>query len=124
MSYIEDELCKIIDKHVRTEDVALLKGDEDIVVDNLSELIQERAIVGEKKYKTTMARMDLYERDWVQHSLEEALDFLVYQLKLRSINPEDWWWLQVSKSGIIPTMVNHVIKLQRILLDMDADNRA
>ena len=55
MSYIEDELCKIIDKHVRTEDVALLKGDEDIVVDNLSELIQERAIVGEKKYKTTMA---------------------------------------------------------------------
>ena len=122
MSYIEDELCEIINEYVRTDNDAFLKEEEN-VIDNLNELIQERALVGEKKYKTTMARVDLSERDWIQHSLEEALDFLVYQLKLLSVNPKDWWWLKVNNSGIIPTVVNHAIKLQRVLIDMDA-NRA
>ena len=119
MSYIEDELCELISNRIQSGKSAYAEPHGDEIATSLVELVQERARVGEKKYKTTMARVDLSEREWVQHALEEALDFLVYHLKLYKTNHQDWWWLLVGGSGIIPNMVNHVIKLQSILIEMD-----
>ena len=119
MSYIEDELCEMISNHIQSGKSAYAESHGDDISTSLVELVQERARVGEKKYKTTMARVDLFQRDWVQHALEETLDSAVYHLKLYDTDPKYWWWLRVGGTGIIPMLVNHAIKLQSILIEMD-----
>lgn len=119
MSYIEDELCAMISNRIQSGKSSFAEPHGDEIATSLVELVQERARVGEKKYKTTMARVDLPQRDWVQHGLEETLDSAVYHLKLYDTDPKYWWWLRVSGTGIIPMLVNHAIKLQNILIEMD-----
>lgn len=120
MSYIEDELCEIISNQIQSGNSTHANSHGEEISTSLIDLVQERARVGEKKYKTTMARVDIPERGWVQHGLEEILDALVYHLKLYNTNNKNWWWLHVNNSGIIPILVNHAIRLQGILIDMDA----
>ena len=54
----------------------------DSIVQQLHELIDSRAEEGLKKYGTTMDRDDLSPREWLQHSIEEQLDNLLYSIKL------------------------------------------
>ena len=44
--------------------------------------IMERALVGERKYGTTMERKDLSKREWLVHAQEEAMDLCVYLERL------------------------------------------
>ena len=44
--------------------------------------ILDRAEVGEKKYGTTMERIDLSTIDWIKHAQEEAMDLAVYLEKI------------------------------------------
>ena len=48
------------------------------------DLINQRAKIGEKKYKTTMERNDLTFMEWMQHLQEEMLDASIYIEKLKS----------------------------------------
>ena len=61
---------KIDVKYSNTPDFSV---EESIVLE-----IKERAKRGYGKYGTTMTRMDLSTRDWLQHALEEALDLAIY----------------------------------------------
>eukprot|EP00961_Rhodomonas_salina_P116441 1567238-Rhodomonas_salina.2 len=45
----------------------------------------DRAEVGHAKYGHTMDRKDLNVRDWIQHAQEEAMDFVLYLEKLKSV---------------------------------------
>ena len=63
MSYIEDELCELISNQIQSGKSAYAESHGDEISTSLVELVQERARVGEKKYKTTMARVDLFQRD-------------------------------------------------------------
>lgn len=47
-------------------------------VEDLRQLLADRAAVGLKKYGVTTMRDDLSLRDWLQHALEETLDKAVY----------------------------------------------
>ena len=44
--------------------------------------IMERALVGERKYGTTMERQDLTRMEWLVHAQEEAMDLCVYLERL------------------------------------------
>lgn len=45
-----------------------------------------RAKAGLEKYKVTTEREDLTEKQWVIHAIEEAMDAIVYLVKLSTIN--------------------------------------
>lgn len=47
-------------------------------VEDLRQMLQERADIGLAKYGVTTMRTDLTLRDWLQHALEETLDKAVY----------------------------------------------
>lgn len=58
-------------------------------VEDLRQLLADRAAVGLKKYGVTTMRTDLSLRDWLQHALEEALDKAVYlRAAIRKIDDE------------------------------------
>ena len=44
--------------------------------------IMERALVGERKYGTTMERQDLTRMEWLIHAQEEAMALCVYLERL------------------------------------------
>lgn len=51
---------------------------EDPAVRNIITRLMERSIAGQAKYKQTLARTDLTDRDWLNHALEESLDLINY----------------------------------------------
>ena len=55
-----------------------MSGIEDRVCDK----IQSRSLTGFKKYRTTMERDDLTQREWLIHAQEEAMDLVIYLQKL------------------------------------------
>jgi len=52
--------------------------EEDPVVATNIVRLRKRSAEGMKKYGTTMMRDDLTEEDWIDHAIEEALDFANY----------------------------------------------
>lgn len=56
---------------------------EDSIVNSVIEKFIERSRVGQQKYGVTLDRMDLSPADWVNHALEEAMDFVLYLTKLK-----------------------------------------
>lgn len=52
--------------------------EEDPVVATNIVRLRTRSAEGMKKYGTTMMRDDLTEEDWIDHAIEEALDFANY----------------------------------------------
>ena len=44
---------------------------------------KSRAEVGQKKYGTTMDRTDLSTKEWIDHAIEESMDFILYLEKLK-----------------------------------------
>ena len=52
-------------------------------VEELISMLANRMKTGYTKYGTTTERTDLSPTDWIQHAIEEALDFAVYLQKLK-----------------------------------------
>ena len=48
------------------------------IEDEVCRKIQERAVMGDQKYSTTMEREDLLPIDWLIHAQQEAMDLAIY----------------------------------------------
>jgi len=64
------------DRHLR----AIPKTDS--IVDGVIDQLVHRHRIGKSKYGTDMDRQDLEITDWLQHSIEEKLDDIVYMQKI------------------------------------------
>jgi len=51
---------------------------EDKVVNNVVQAFLSRSNEGKKKYGTTLDKNKLSLREWINHSQEEAMDFVLY----------------------------------------------
>ena len=50
----------------------------DSVVDSIIDKFVERATIGREKYGTNLDRQDLSLEDWLEHSLQEKMDDILY----------------------------------------------
>lgn len=50
----------------------------DSVVDSIIDKFVERATIGREKYGTDLDRQDLSLEDWLEHSLQEKMDDILY----------------------------------------------
>jgi hypothetical protein len=57
--------------------------DPDPVVNTVIKRMQDRSAEGIRKYGCTMLRDDLTSVEWIDHAIEEALDFAVYLERLK-----------------------------------------
>jgi hypothetical protein len=55
----------------------------DSVVENVINRLKDRARIGYEKYGTDLDRNDLITEQWIEHAIEEALDFSLYLTKLK-----------------------------------------
>jgi hypothetical protein len=53
----------------------------DSVVDSIIDKFVERATFGKEKYNTDLDRQDLTLEDWLEHSIQEKLDDILYMQK-------------------------------------------
>ena len=59
------------------------KYEYDSVVENVINRLKDRARIGFEKYGTDLDRNDLITEQWIEHAIEEALDFSLYLTKLK-----------------------------------------
>jgi hypothetical protein len=63
----------------------------DSIVDSVIDKFVERATFGKAKYNTDLDRQDLSLEDWLEHSIQEKLDDILYMQKslktLREVKP-------------------------------------
>ena len=50
----------------------------DTIVDSIIDKFIQRSVIGKAKYGTDMDRTDLSLKEWLQHSIEEKLDDILY----------------------------------------------
>lgn len=50
----------------------------DTIVDSIIDKFIQRSVIGKAKYNTDMDRTDLSLKEWLQHSIEEKLDDILY----------------------------------------------
>lgn len=62
-----------------------IKLPECSVASSVIKQVKERADVGLNKYGATLDRDDLTQEQWIQHAIEEALDFAGYLTKLKEV---------------------------------------
>jgi hypothetical protein len=55
----------------------------DSVVESVVNRLRDRAKVGLEKYGTDLDRKDLSDEEWIDHAIEESLDFSLYLTKLK-----------------------------------------
>lgn len=55
----------------------------DSVVETVINRLKDRAKIGYEKYGTNLDRNDLITDQWIDHAIEEALDFSLYLTKLK-----------------------------------------
>jgi hypothetical protein len=53
----------------------------DSIVDSIIDKFVERATIGKQKYNTDLDRSDLSLEDWLEHSIQEKLDDILYMQK-------------------------------------------
>ena len=53
----------------------------DSIVDSIIDKFVERATIGQEKYGTDLDRSDLSLEDWLEHSIQEKLDDILYMQK-------------------------------------------
>jgi hypothetical protein len=53
----------------------------DSIVDSIIDKFVERATFGKEKYGCTLDRTDLSLEDWLEHSIQEKLDDILYMQK-------------------------------------------
>lgn len=51
---------------------------KDKYVQQIKEKFEQRSQAGIKKYGTTLERNDLTKEEWIEHAIEEAMDFILY----------------------------------------------
>ena len=59
--------------------------DLDSIVMNVMLKFIDRAKIGKSKYNTDLDRNDLELKDWINHSLEEQMDNMLYMYKANTI---------------------------------------
>jgi anthranilate/para-aminobenzoate synthase component II len=57
---------------------------KDSVVYRIAHLLKNRSETGIRKYGTTLDRTDLTIKEWIDHSIEEALDLALYLERIKS----------------------------------------
>lgn len=72
MSEIKDTMSEWIETQVK-----------DSVVQSVINKFKQRSEVGIKKYNTTLDREDLDFGQWVEHAIEESMDFTLYLYKIK-----------------------------------------
>lgn len=55
----------------------------DSIVETVINRLKDRAKIGFEKYGTNLDRNDLITDQWIDHAIEEALDFSLYLTKLK-----------------------------------------
>jgi hypothetical protein len=53
----------------------------DSVVDSIIDKFIDRATIGKPKYRTDLDRNDLSLEDWLEHSIQEKMDDILYMQK-------------------------------------------
>lgn len=56
---------------------------KDSVVYRIAHLLKSRSETGIRKYGTTLDRTDLTIKEWIDHSIEEALDLALYLERIK-----------------------------------------
>jgi hypothetical protein len=56
---------------------------KDSVVYRIAQLLKTRSETGIRKYGTTLDRTDLSVKQWIDHAIEEALDYALYLQKIK-----------------------------------------
>ena len=57
----------------------------DSIVDSIIDKFVERATAGKQKYNTDLDRTDLSLEDWLEHSIQEKLDDILYMQKALTV---------------------------------------
>jgi len=61
----------------------------DTIVDSIVDKFIERSKFGKEKYKKDLDRNDLSLYDWCEHSIQEAMDLILYLRKIqKTIDPK------------------------------------
>ena len=71
---------------LKTELIKKIEDTElDSIVMNVMLKFIDRAKIGKSKYNTDMDRTDLELKEWINHSLEEKMDDMLYMYKVNTI---------------------------------------
>ena len=57
---------------------------KDTIVESVIEQFKQRSEVGIKKYGVTLDRDDLSTGEWIEHAIEESMDFILYLRKIKT----------------------------------------
>lgn len=57
----------------------------DSIVDSIVDQFISRSVVGKTKYGTDLDRQDLSLSDWLEHSIQEHMDSILYLKKIKQI---------------------------------------
>ena len=57
---------------------------KDSIVESVIEQFKQRSEVGKVKYGITLDRTDLSTGEWIEHAIEESMDFILYLRKLKT----------------------------------------
>jgi hypothetical protein len=78
---IENEITII--EHSSNNTRQILKTDS--IVDATIDKFIDRSRVGKLKYNTDLDREDLSLEEWIDHSIEEAMDLILYLQKIKQV---------------------------------------
>jgi hypothetical protein len=78
---IENEITII--EHSNNNTRQILKTDS--IVDATIDKFIDRSRVGKLKYNTDLDRDDLSLEEWIEHSIEEAMDLILYLQKIKQV---------------------------------------
>ena len=56
----------------------------DTIVESVINQFKERSSVGINKYGVTLDRTDLSTGEWIEHAIEESMDFILYLRKIKT----------------------------------------
>lgn len=57
---------------------------KDTIVESVIEQFKQRSNTGINKYGVTLDRKDLSTGEWIEHAIEESMDFILYLRKLKT----------------------------------------
>lgn len=72
-----------ITEYTKDNTRTVLKADS--IVDSIVDKFIDRSRVGKAKYGTTLDREDFSLYDWCEHSIEEAMDLILYLRKVQKM---------------------------------------
>lgn len=57
---------------------------KDTIVESVINQFKERSSIGINKYGVTLDRTDLSTGEWIEHAIEESMDFILYLRKIKT----------------------------------------